>query len=190
MVFHIFVQKLLVTFLPIDFVDEIVSSLTQPLKVQSKNIQQPRIVKWGSSTDVWRNSHILRTPQWMLIRQRLRISDIKRRTLDSLRIKRLDEIIGIDDRPSGNVNQESPLLTENFKLRLWDQSLGLVGQWHWDDEDVQPWIKKFMDLFFGSAGEPFAREFTLWITEARRRVGVIAAGLRGVSRVKGVSVNV
>ena len=47
-----------------------------------------------------------------------------------------------------------------------------------------------MNLFFGSAREPFAREFTLWITEARRRVGVIAAGLRGVARVKGVSVNV
>lgn len=45
MVFHIFVRKPLVTFLPVDFVDEIVSSLTQPLKVQSKNIQQPRIVK-------------------------------------------------------------------------------------------------------------------------------------------------
>lgn len=66
----------------------------------------------------------------MLIWQRLRIGDIKRCTLDSLRIQRLDKIIGIDDRSSRNVNQESSLLTKNLKFRLRDQSLRLVSQWH------------------------------------------------------------
>jgi len=47
-----------------------------------------------------------------------------------------------------------------------------------------------VDFFFGSAGEPFAREFTLWVTKAWGRVGVIAARLWSVARVKSVGMNV
>lgn len=132
-----------------------------------------------------RNKQILRLPQRMPIRKRLRISDINRRAPNHALLQRPHQLLGLNDAAPRNIRDKRPLLPQNLKLRAAEQALGLVGQRRGDDEQVEPRGEEVVDV----AGEPLLRERAVWVADAGGRVGVVFAGGGGWARVQGVGVD-
>lgn len=173
-----------------------------PFPIRHKQIKRAVDILLPQRTHMRRDDHILRIPQRIVFRQGFRVRHIQRRPAENLIIQRRDQGLLIQNRATGDVDQERFRSSSSFGLgraaSTPEQSKFLGSKQapcrrrerQSDDKRVQARREKRVQRCLGGATVPCHREAAVRIAGARDEVAIVTAGGRTCAWGGGVSVDV
>lgn len=165
-------------------------ALQESLQVQRHDLEGPSLLMTRLPRHMRRNKAILGLPKRVITRQRLRVGNIERRATDLARLEGVHERRLVDDRAAGNIHKKGLFArTQNIKLFLPDETLGVFCQGQTEHEHVETLGEKGVEVGLGGAVGPGGGEDALGVAEALDVEGAVTAGLGGLARGRGVGVD-
>lgn len=152
-----------------------------------------------------RNRDILRSPQRVPLRQRLRVRDIERGAAKPPVVHGINQVVGADDGSASDIRHirlRSLLLAlalalaaagtgvvQDLELRRAQQAFRLRRERQGHDEEIQSRRQERVDVLRVRAREPLRGQDALRVAEPRYVVRVVVARLRGRSGPRRVRVD-